>query len=72
MTVYLTGAETVERYRRRGVYQSLIAHHVSAAEKLGYRFAAIRARRGTSLPILAKRGFVDHGHLPIFARPGTA
>lgn len=67
-TVYLTGAETVEMFRGRGIYQSLVAHRAFAATKRGCRFVAIRARRDTSLPILMKRGFVDHGHLPIFAR----
>lgn len=68
-TVYLTGAETVERFRRRGIYQTLVAHRAAAAEKRGCRYAAIRARRDTSLPILTQRGFIDHGHLPIFASP---
>jgi GNAT superfamily N-acetyltransferase len=68
-TVYLTGAETAEKVRGRGIYQSLVAHRMLAAAKRGCRYAAIRARRDTSLPILMKRGFVDHGHLPIFARP---
>jgi hypothetical protein len=67
-TVYLTGAETAEGFRGRGIYQSLVAHRASAATRRGYRYAAIRARRDTSLPILMRRGFVDHGHLPIFAR----
>ena len=67
-TVYLSGAETVERFRGRGVYQSLVAYRADAAVRRGCRYAAIRARRDTSLPILSKRGFVDHGHLPIYAR----
>jgi len=67
-TVYLYGAETVERFRGRGIYQALIAYRVAAALARGCRFAAIWARRDTSLPILMKRGFVDHGHLPLFAR----
>jgi len=67
-TVYLNGAETVERFRGRGVYQSLVAYRADAALRLGCRFAAIRARRDTSLPILMRRGFMDHGHLPIYAR----
>lgn len=67
-TVYLTGAETVERFRGRGVYQSLVAYRADAAVRRGCRHAAIRARRDTSLPILSKRGFIDHGHLPIYAR----
>ncbi|MHB8631434.1 MAG: GNAT family N-acetyltransferase [Candidatus Limnocylindria bacterium] len=68
-TVYLSGAETVERWRGRGVYQSLVRYRLDAAARRGCRYAAIRARRDTSLPILIKRGFVDHGHLPIYARP---
>jgi len=71
-TVYLNGAETVERFRGRGLYQALVAYRTTAAQTRGCRFAAIRARRDTSLPILMKRGFVDHGHLPIFARETAA
>jgi GNAT superfamily N-acetyltransferase len=68
ITVYLNGADTAARFRGRGIYQALVAHRAAAALAHGCRFAAIRARRDTSLPILMKRGFVDHGHLPIFAR----
>lgn len=68
-TVYLTGAETIDRFRRRGTYQTLVTHRAAAAAQRGCRYAAIRARRDTSLPILTKRGFIDHGHLPIFAPP---
>jgi hypothetical protein len=71
-TVYLTGAATVERFRRRSVYQTLVAHRAAAAGERGCRYAAIRARRDTSRPILTKRGFLDHGHLPLFARPGAS
>lgn len=67
-TVYLNGAETAEPFRGRGIYQELVAYRVAAAVARGCSYAAIRARRDTSLPILMKRGFVDHGHLPIFAR----
>jgi hypothetical protein len=56
-------------FRGRGIYQALVAHRAAAALVRGCRFAAIRARRDTWLPILMKRGFVDHGHLPIFIRP---
>ena len=71
-TVYLSGAETVARFRDRGVYQSLVAYRADAAVKRGCRYAAIRARRDTSLPILMKRGFANHGHLPIFRpTPGS-
>lgn len=69
--VYLTGAETVETYRGRGVYQSIVAHRTRAGADHGCRFAVIRARRDTSLPILMKRGFIDHGHLPMFTAAET-
>jgi hypothetical protein len=65
----LTGAETVEHFRRRGVYQSIVSYRAEAAVARGCRYAAIRSRRDTSLPILLKRGFVSHGHLPILTRP---
>jgi hypothetical protein len=67
-TIYLSGAETVERFRGRGVYQSLVAYRADIAVTRGCHYAAIRARRDTSLPILVRRGFLDHGHLPIYAR----
>lgn len=67
-TVYLGGAETVERWRGQGIYQSLVAYRTEAAIRRGCRYAAIRASRDTSGPILLKRGFADHGHLPIFSR----
>lgn len=68
-TVYLNGAETVARWRGRGVYQALVRHRTEAAFRRGCRYAAVRARRDTSLPILLRRGFIDHGHLPLYARP---
>ena len=68
-TVYLNGAQTVERFRGRGIYQTLVAYRTDAAVRHGCAYAAIRARRDTSLPILMRRGFADHGHLPIYARP---
>lgn len=67
-SVYLNGAETVDRWRGQGIYQSLVAYRVSAAGRRGCRYVAIRARRDTSLPILMRRGFIDHGHLPIYSR----
>ena len=68
-TVYLSGAETVERFRGRGIYQRLVAYRAEAAVRRGCGYAAIRARQDTSLPILEKRGFSNHGHLPILTRP---
>jgi hypothetical protein len=62
--VYLTGAETVEGFRRRGVYKTLIAYRAAAAARRGCTVASILANVETSAPILARHGFADHGELP--------
>jgi GNAT superfamily N-acetyltransferase len=67
--VYLTGAETVEQFRGRGVYKTLIAHRAAKAVDRGCVLASILAHTGTSAPILARRGFADHGPLPHLAPP---
>lgn len=64
--MYLTGAETVEAYRGRGIYQTLIAHRARLAHARGCTLVSILANRHTSAPILARRGFRDHGELPWF------
>jgi GNAT superfamily N-acetyltransferase len=67
--VYLTGAETVEQFRGRGVYKTLIAHRAAKAVDRGCVLASILAHTRTSAPILARRGFADHGPLPRLAPP---
>ncbi len=67
--VYLTGAETVEGFRGRGVYKTLIAHRAAQAVKHGCVVASILANTETSAPILARHGFADHGPLPRLAPP---
>jgi GNAT superfamily N-acetyltransferase len=69
--VYLTGAETVEAYRGRGVYKALIAHRAAAATRRGCTLASILANSETSAPILTRRGFADHGELPKIVPPGV-
>lgn len=69
--VYLTGAETVPAYRSRGVYRALVAHRAAAAHMRGCRMASILANVETSAPILARRGFSDHGALPRYMPPGA-
>lgn len=66
--VYLTGAETREPYRNRGVYSTLVAYRTEAARRRGARHAAIRADPATSAPILLRRGFIDRGPFPIYER----
>ena len=67
--MYLTGAETVEAYRGRGIYQTLIAYRASLARARGCAIVSILANRDTSAPILARHGFRDHGDQPRFAPP---
>ncbi len=67
--VYLTGAETVEQFRGRGVYKTLIAHRAAQAVERGCILASILANPQTSAPILARHGFADHGPLPRLAPP---
>lgn len=66
--LYLTGAETREPYRGRGVYSALVAHRVDLGHRRGCRWAIIRALPDTSAPILRKRGFVDRGPLIVYER----
>jgi GNAT superfamily N-acetyltransferase len=70
--VYLTGAETVEGFRGRGVYKALIAYRAAAAVRRGCEVAAILANSETSAPILRRHGFADHGELPRVVPAETA
>ena len=67
--IYLTGAETVETLRGRGVYKTLVAYRAARAAARGCLMAAILANSDTSAPILARRGFADHGELPRLSPP---
>ena len=69
--VYLTGAETVAEHRGLGVYKALVAFRASAARDRGCGVASILANAETSAPILARRGFVDHGPLPRYMPAGA-
>ncbi len=66
--LYLTGAHTLPAYRNRGVYSTLLAYRLALAARRGCAYAAIRADPLTSAPILLKRGFANHGVLPMYAR----
>jgi GNAT superfamily N-acetyltransferase len=67
--MYLIGAETVEAYRGRGIYQSLIGYRARLAHERGCEIVSILANRETSAPILARHGFADHGEQPRLASP---
>jgi hypothetical protein len=57
--VVLYCAATLEAYRGRGVYTSLVKRRLADAYADGARAAVIQAVRGTSAPICQKLGFVE-------------
>jgi GNAT superfamily N-acetyltransferase len=67
--VYLTGAETAEPFRGRGIYKSIIAYRAARAAAWGCSLASIVANAETSARILARHGFADHGPMPRLAFP---
>jgi GNAT superfamily N-acetyltransferase len=69
--MYLTGAETAETYRGRGVYQSLISYRARLAHERGCEIVSILANRNTSAPILRRHAFADHGEQPRLGRPAV-
>jgi len=57
----LWGAGVLAEARGRGAYRALLAARLTQAAALGARFALVKARIGTSSPILRKAGFVVYG-----------
>jgi hypothetical protein len=57
--VVLYCAATLEAYRGRGVYTSLVARRLADAYRDGARAAVIQAVRSTSAPICQKLGFIE-------------
>jgi len=53
----LWGAATLQAYRRRGIYQSLVQCHASTAAAAGARFLTVDAN-DNSRPVLERIGFV--------------
>jgi 8-oxo-dGTP pyrophosphatase MutT (NUDIX family) len=57
----LWGAAVHPDARGRGAYRAILAARLQLAAQLGARFALVKARTGTSAPILRRAGFVAHG-----------
>ena len=57
--VVLYCAATLDAYRGRGVYTSLVARRLADAYRDGARAAVIQAVGSTSAPICQKLGFVE-------------
>lgn len=67
--VYFGGGATPPAFRGRGAYSALVAYRAARAAGRGVRWAAVSADRSTSAPILARRGFRDHGPLLVYDSP---
>jgi 8-oxo-dGTP pyrophosphatase MutT (NUDIX family)/GNAT superfamily N-acetyltransferase len=57
----LWGAAVDPDYRGRGVYRAILLARLQLAASLGARFALVKARVGTSAPILHRAGFIAQG-----------
>lgn len=57
----LWGAAVDPAHQGRGVYRAVLLARLQRAASLGARFALVKARAGTSAPILRQAGFVPHG-----------
>lgn len=62
----LWGGAVLEAYRGRGVYRALLAARLAEATAYGATAALVKARIGTSGPILQRNGFETHGRETIY------
>lgn len=58
----LWGGGVVEQYRHRGAYRAVMAARFTEAFEHGARYALVKARKGTSSPILRRAGFEVYGN----------
>lgn len=68
---YLRNAETLEEYRGRGIYLTLIHHRLQVAQAAGCTAAVVQAQVQSSSPILRKRGFRRVSWLRALTRPAN-
>jgi hypothetical protein len=54
---YLLGSSVVTKFRKQGVYQSLVAERIKVLRTMGIPLASILAMENTSAPICKKMGF---------------
>ncbi|GLZ77235.1 hypothetical protein Afil01_20420 [Actinorhabdospora filicis] len=59
--VKLWGGSVLEDYRGRGAYRALLRARLADAAERGGRLALVKARTGTSSPILRRAGFTAYG-----------
>ena len=60
-------AGTLAEARGLGAYRATIAKRLETAWEHGARFGLVHARVNTSLPILARMGFVSYGEARLYS-----
>lgn len=65
----LWGGSVVESHRGRGVYRALLASRMDDAAAWGATLALVKARTGTSSPILRRAGFRAFGREYVYRVP---
>ncbi len=65
-TVYLHRASTLQPHRRTGVYTAILGWRLDRAVRDGKTTAVVVAERGTTAPILMRKGFREVGGLQIW------
>ncbi|MEA2662363.1 MAG: hypothetical protein QOH08_1935, partial [Chloroflexota bacterium] len=65
-TVYLHTATTLRPHRRTGVYSAILGWRLARAVRDGKTTAVVVAERGTSAPILMRKGFREVGSRQIW------
>lgn len=63
----LWGAATAKEYRRRGAYRLLLGARCATARRVGATLALVKARQGTSGPLLRAAGFRRVGSQTCYA-----
>lgn len=68
---FFLGAVVLPKFRRRGVYEALVAERLRRCALSGCRYAVTHAMADTSAPLLAKRGWRSVVQFRSFRSPGA-
>ncbi|MGP6207878.1 hypothetical protein ACNF42_07630 [Cuniculiplasma sp. SKW3] len=63
----LQGSGTLNQFRGKGIYTSLVSSRIEGARKKGLEIAVIQAIRSTSMPICQKLGFEKISDIELYA-----
>lgn len=66
--MYLAGTGVIEKYRRQGIYRSLLNYRLRLASQRHTEYVIAQARKGHSSPILVKCGFKKAGEFALIVK----